>query len=68
MDRLISADTANASLPTLSEMSQKLQTTVEVLRNKIFEYGRVTMTLLDKLRFSGIKPGRSQVCFPLGER
>lgn len=68
MDGFISADTADTSLPTLSEMSQKLQTTVDVLRNKIFEYGRVTMTLLDKLRFSDIKLGRSQVCFPLGER
>ena len=43
MDGFTSADIAKTSLPTFSEKSQKLQTMVEVLRNKIPEYGRVFM-------------------------
>lgn len=68
MDGFISADTAKASLPIFSEMNQKLQRIVKVLRSKTPEYGRVTTTPLDKLRFPGVRRGRSEVWFPLGER
>lgn len=51
------ADIPKASLPTVSEMNQKFQTMVKILRSTMPECGRATTILLDKLRFSDIRLG-----------